>query len=125
MPNPYEWSTPQTADAWDVNDVPACPGIYEIISVKADGTPRAIPLATAAAADEPGRYERAAQEQFPGTLYIGKACNLKRRFGDLVKSWRSDAKPPYPHKSRETWDRLDAQRRLCIPSIRSACVFSR
>jgi hypothetical protein len=115
MANPYEWTTPKTADAWDMNRVPASPGIYEVVSVNADGTPRAIVLSPEAAADEPGRYERAAREQFPGTLYIGKACNLKSRLGDLVKSWRSDAKPPYPHKSRETWDRLDAATKAKYP----------
>src|SRR5688500_12429148 len=108
MANTYKWSTAQTADAWDVNEVPASPGIYEVVSVNADGTPQTIPLAPATAADDPSRYEPAAREQFPGTLYIGKASNLKSRFGNLVKSWRSDAKPPYPHKSRETWACLDS-----------------
>lgn len=113
--NPYDWVKPQAADVWDMNDVPPCPGIYEVVSVHDDGTPRAIALVPAAANDEPGRYERAAPQQFPGTLYIGKACNLRKRFGQLVTSWRSDAKPPYPHKSRETWDRLDEATKAMYP----------
>lgn len=113
--DPYAWTEPLAGDAWDMNDVPASPGIYEVVSVNNDGTARPIPLAPAAANDELGRYERVARREFPGTLYIGKACNLRSRFGYLVESWRLAAKSPYPHDSRQTWERLDAQTKARYP----------
>lgn len=94
------------------------PGVYMIRAMSDDDLPVKFasilaPSTSDATPDELQNRTKCLQ----GVLYIGKAVNLKPRFGKLVKSW--DKSPPSPkHTSAINYLNMDAAIRLQYPAER-------
>lgn len=99
------WTPFKKASEWKRGDIPRHPGLYNVIAVDSNDQTIAWPTPSGTDPASVKRADRVLRKEFPGVLYVGKACNLQDRFWKLIRSWSDSKKMPSDcHGSRETWD---------------------